>query len=36
MTVRGARTRLACQSARSIGKETKTWKGRPWLAFPIG
>ncbi len=36
MTVRGAGTWLAYQSARSTGKETKTWKGRQWLAFPIG
>lgn len=36
MTVRGAGTWLAYQSAMSIVKETKSWKGRLWLAFTIG
>ncbi len=36
MTVRGAGTWLAYQSARSTGEKTKTWKGRQWPAFPIG
>jgi hypothetical protein len=36
MTLRGVLTRFACQSVMPPGKETKTWKGRRWLAFAIG